>query len=89
MGPQKFKMVHATLPRPIQEQFVTVAYIPVETMRLSILYRFQFIASYLSKVADFKIPIWRPAGDDSVRISRRSLASENSSIRAIVWRCLS
>jgi len=43
----------------------------------SILYRYRDIASYLSKVAGFDPPTWRPAEGDPGRISRRSLASEN------------
>jgi len=44
-----------------------------------ILYSFRDIASYVSKFADYRTPLLlgAPVGDDPIRISARSLASEN------------
>ena len=56
--------------------------------RVSILYRFRDIPSYLLNVADFDPPNLHlgPAWGDPGRISRRSLASDQSPW-AIVWCC--
>jgi len=53
--------------------------------------RFQVTASYLSKATDFNLPnlhMVPPSGDDHMLILAISLATENSSLQAIVWRCL-
>ena len=53
----------------------------------SILYRFRDIAGQ-SPILTHPTCIWRPAGGDPGRISRRSLAPENQSPWGIVWCCL-